>query len=253
MNPNISLQSLYTFIAVVRRGSLSAAAREQGLDRSSVSRQIATLEGALGFRLFERSTRRLVPTEAGQLYFDYAASLVARLDDAVVDLVEEGIDVAIRLSSSVDETVMVTKLMATRYRVVASPDYLDRSGPLSAPEDLGERRCICFALPGFRSHWRFCGADGETVDVPVKASLVISNALAVRRAALQGLGPALMADWTIAKDLAEGSLVDLLPDWRAAGRSFDTAAWILYPSRAYIPAKTRALIDYLKSCASPGR
>ncbi len=300
---NVPLLSLHVFLSAVRRGSLSAAAREHGLDRSSVSRQISALERTLGFRLFERTTRRLAPTEAGQVFFDRAAGLLAQLeearlaaadvvgapagilrvstsvafgerwllprlpafqqrypdltlelmlDDAVVDLVRESIDLGIRLSPSVDEAAVVTKLMATRYRVVASPDYLDASGPLSDPKDLSERRCVCFTLPGFRSYWRFRRGSRDTVEVPVRASLMISNALAVRRAALDGLGPALLADWTIEQDLADGSLVDLLPDWQAAAKSFDTAAWILYPSRSYVPAKTRALIDHIKTCAARG-
>ena len=287
----------------MRRGSLSAAAREHDLDRSSVSRQIAALEHGLGFRLFERSTRRVVPTEAGQLFFDRAAGLLAefeeaclaatdivgapkgrlrvstsvafgerwllprlpafqrrypdltldlRLDDALVDLVKEGVDLGIRLSANVDGPFVVTKLMATRYRVVASPQYLDAAGPLSGPEDLSRRRCLCFALPGYRSRWRFLNSEKDIVEVSVEASLVISNALALRRAALDGLGPAMLADWTIADDLAAGRLVDLLPGWEASGRSFDTAAWILYPSRSYMPAKTRALIDHLKRCAARG-
>ena len=302
MAANVSLQALHVFASVMRRGSLAAAARDHELDRSSVSRQIAALEHSLGFRLFERSTRMVAPTEAGQLFFDRAAGLIAQLeearqaaadvvgapkgtlrvstsvafgerwllprlpafqqrypeltldlqlDDGLVDLVKEGIDLGIRLSANVDGPFVVTKLMATRYQVVASPQYLDAAGPLSSPGELGRRRCLCFALPGYRSRWRFMNAQDEIVEVPVEAGLVISNALALRRAALEGLGPAMLADWTIADDLADGRLVDLLPGWQASGRSFDTAAWILYPSRSYLPAKTRALIDHLKLCAAP--
>ena len=81
--------------------------------------------------------------------------------------------------------------------------------------------------------------------VPVTGDLVISGALALRQAARDGHGPALLADWLIAPDLSSGRLVDLFPHHRVTATSFDTAAWLLYPSRAFLPAKVRATIDFL--------
>lgn len=295
--PAIALRSLKLFLDVVRCGSFAAAAREQGVDPSSVSRHIAALEQELGFRLFERTTRRLAPTEAGQLYFDRAVGLVEALEEAraeaadvvagpkgrlrvttsvafaerwllprlpafreaypeleldllssdgLVDLFAEGIDVAVRLSARVEGPLVVAKLMDTRYRVVVSPAYLDRALPLTHPADLAGRDCLCFTLPGYRSRWRFRRGEAPVVEVAVRASLAMSNALVLRRAALDGHGPALLADWTVEEDIASGRLVDLLPDWEASAESFDTAAWLLYPSRAYVPVKTRVFIDHLR-------
>ena len=71
--------------------------------------------------------------------------------------------------------------------------------------------------------------------------------MALRRAALDGLGPVLLADWLVDDDIAIGTLVDLFPKFRVTATDFETAAWILFPSRAYVPRKRRAFIDFLKA------
>ena len=84
-------------------------------------------------------------------------------------------------------------------------------------------------------------------EVPVKGSIVISNALALLRAAQHGGGPVLLADWLVGASLKDGSLLDLFPGHEVSATDFETAAWILYPSRAYMPRKLRAGIDFLKA------
>ncbi len=74
--------------------------------------------------------------------------------------------------------------------------------------------------------------------------MLISNALALRDAARMGMGPALLADWLIDRDLEDGKLVDLLPAWDCTATEFDTGAFILYPSRRYLPQKTHVMIDF---------
>lgn len=76
--------------------------------------------------------------------------------------------------------------------------------------------------------------------------LVLSPAGALRDAALDGLGPALLPDWLVGRDVAEGRLVHCLAAWEVTATSFDTAAWLVYPSRSYLPGKTRAMIDFLR-------
>ena len=109
------------------------------------------------------------------------------------------------------------------------------------------RNCLCFALPDFRNAWRFRQGDDAPFDVDVSGRTTIASALALREAARLGLGPALLADWLIGNDLKEGRLVDLFPDYACAPANFETAAWILYPSRAYLPLKVRVMIDFLKA------
>lgn len=295
---DISLAALACLVDVAAEGSFAAAARKRQVDPSVVSRTIAGLERALGFRLFDRTTRRLHLTEAGAIYLQRADVLVAELDaaraaardvlnepsgvvritastafgvqwltprlagfmdrypditleavltDAVVDIAGERIDLALRLAVRPSGDLVATRLMATRYRVVASPAYVAAAGDCTAPENLAGRDCLLLTLPGYRSLWSF-RQEGEAVcHVPVHGRLAISSPAAVHRAALDGLGPALLPEWMMADDLARGALVDLLPGWEATAADFDTSAWILYPSRAYTPRKVRVLIDYLKS------
>ena len=293
----MDLDALHTFTDVVRRGSFAAVARERGVDPSSVSRQIAVLEDELGYRLFERTTRRLSPTEAGQVYHDRIVGLIEELtfareagadvlatlkgrlritasvafgerwlmsrvasfrrlypkldldlvlSDGVIDIAAEGIDVGVRLGTRMTGSLVATGLFATCYRVVAAPSYIERHGRPDSPADLADHDCLVFPLPGFRSLWRFRSGERKVAEVEPQGALTISNALALRRAALDGLGIALLADWTIGTDIADSALVDLFPAFDCSAANFDTAAWIVYPSRAYVPAKTRAFIDHLK-------
>ena len=81
--------------------------------------------------------------------------------------------------------------------------------------------------------------------------VIISNALALRSAALGDLGPALLAEWLIRDDLANGRLVDVFPTYDVTATTFDTAAWLLYPSRAFLPARVRATIAFLRETVPP--
>jgi DNA-binding transcriptional LysR family regulator len=76
--------------------------------------------------------------------------------------------------------------------------------------------------------------------------VTLSTAQALREAAVSGLGAALLADWLVKGALADGRLVDLFPDLSVTATTFDTAAWLVYPSRSYLPAKVRVMIDFLK-------
>lgn len=286
------------FLDVMRQGSFASVARMHDVDPSSISRTIALLEEQLGFRLFQRTTRRLVATEPGNLYFeriqplidemerarDEARDVVAEpsgrlritasvafgttclvpllprlrlahpaleldllLSDDVLDLIAERVDLAIRLGPRLDSGFVGTQLMRTRYRVCASPSYVARAARLKRPSHLSAHDCLLFPLPGYRTLWKFRDRRGEVVEVPVRGNVVISNALALLRAAQDGGGPVLLADWLVGASLKDGSLVDLFPNHDVAATDFDTAAWILYPSRAYMPRKLRAGIDFLKA------
>lgn len=294
----MQIEALRILVEVARRGSIAAVARDHDTEPSTVSRLVAGLEAELGFRVLQRTTRRMAPTEAGALYLQRAEQLIdafeaareeARavnsgpsgilrlsasvafgttliipalaefrglypqvaldlmLTDDVLDLVEDRIDLAVRLAPSIDAAVISSKLMATRYRVVAAPDYLAAAPRLAEPADLARHKCLMFALPDYRSSWLFRAADGTVTDVPVAGDIRISNALALFSAAHQGLGPALLPDWLVDPDIARGALVDVFPGYDAAATSFDTAAWLIYPSRSFLPNKVRVFIDFLRA------
>lgn len=293
----MEIASLKIFAEVMRAGSFAAVARAHDVDPSSISRTIAILEDELGFRLFQRTTRRLAATEAGALYFERMQPIIDEMDragqeardivaeptgrlrvtasvsfghtvlvpllprlrsafpelavdliltDAVLDLITEKIDVAIRLGPRFDSGLIGMQLMRTRYHVCATPAYLKTAPKLRVPSDLADHGCLLFPYPGYRSQWRFRAKGADVTEVPVHGTVTISNALALHRAALDGLGPVLLADWLVGRDLRRGTLVDLFPKFEATATDFDTAAWVLYPSRAYVPRKVRAFIDFLK-------
>ena len=81
----------------------------------------------------------------------------------------------------------------------------------------------------------------------MQGSLIVSGALALHELALSGMGPALLADWLVDEDIAAGRLLNLFPDYQVTATSFETAVWLLYPSRAFVPLKVRAMIDFLKA------
>ncbi|MEL6218213.1 MAG: LysR family transcriptional regulator [Pseudomonadota bacterium] len=283
---------------VARRGSFAAAARVLGLDPSSVSRTIAGLERDLGFRLFQRTTRRLSLTEAGDVYLARVDPLIDALAEArseaeaassgprgtlrltasvtfgqrlllpllpgfraaypdlaldclftdeTLDLVGERIDLAIRLAPAIEGDLIAAKLMDTRYRVVASPDYLAAAPPITTPADLGTHPCLLFALRSYRTAWRFRAPDGTEERVAISGNLVLSPAGSLHQAALSGFGPALLPDWLIDADMADGRLTDLFPQHEVAATSFDTAAFLVYPSRSHLPAKVRVMVDHLRA------
>ncbi len=168
------------------------------------------------------------------------------MNDVQVDLVREGIDLAVRLTPAVEGNLVAMRLAATHYRVVAAPAWL-AAQPLAVPGDLVAQDVLRFTLPGFRDRWVFRDAAGREETVPVGGRLLISNAAALREAALMGMGPALLADWMIARDLAAGRLADCFPAHAVAATGFDTGVWAIYPSRSFLPGKVRAMLDFLRA------
>ena len=169
------------------------------------------------------------------------------LSDAVVDLVSQRIDVAVRLGPPIDSSLVGMRLRPVRFRVCASPAYLRKHGRPRKPADLAQCDCLRFPLPGYRSQWSFRDREGRSEVVAVRGWLVMSTALALHRAALDGLGPVLLGDWLIDADVAAGRLIDLFPRHEASATNFDTAAWLLYASRERVPGRVRAFVDFVAS------
>ncbi|MHB1187049.1 LysR family transcriptional regulator [Thiobacillus sp.] len=300
-NARMNLESLKLFVEVARRGSFAAVARQHDLDPSSVSRLVAGLEAEMGVRLFQRSTRRVALTEAGDLFLAKIEPLVDEFDrarhealnasaepsgtlrltasvtfghlrivpllpefrrrypainldciftDETLELVANRIDLAVRLAPAVEGDLIVTKLVDTRYRVVASPAYLAGSPELKKPADIARHACLLFPYRGFRSAWLFRDEKGRVSEVPIHGDITLSSAQALRDTAQLGLGPTLLPDWLVADPIARGALVDVFPAHEVAATTFDTAAWLVYPSRTYLPNKVRVMIDFMKASLS---
>ncbi|MEM1449431.1 MAG: LysR family transcriptional regulator [Planctomycetota bacterium] len=294
----MEIRHLRLFLDVFRRGSFAAVARDHGVDPSSVSRTIASLEDDLGFGLFDRTTRKIAPTEAGEVYYARIAPLIddleraselaggsaknprgtlrilapvsfsllnvvpvlprfleaypgirvdLQLSDALLDLVENRIDVAIRLGPLQDSSYIGQELASMRPRVCASPGFVERHGAPKRPADLAKLPCLLLDMPGFGSRWRYRDARGRESHVDVEGRLKTSNAVALKQLALSGLGAILQAEWIVGRELADGTLVDLFPDHEFTASDFDNAIWTLRPARSHEPAKVRAFLDFLRS------
>jgi DNA-binding transcriptional LysR family regulator len=168
------------------------------------------------------------------------------LTDSLLDLVADRVDVALRIGPAADSSLVGTRLMKVSYRVVASPAYLAAHGRPTAPPDLRGCDCLRFPLGGSRTEWKFRDKGTRDETVVVGGWLALSTPLAVHRAALEGLGPALLPDWLVSFDIAAGRLVDLFVDHEVTATSFDTDVWSLYPSRSHLPRRVRAVLDFIK-------
>ena len=168
------------------------------------------------------------------------------LSDEIVDLLAEGVDVALRLRQDSDTSLVGTRLARIRYHVCASPEYVHQHGRPRAPAELAAHDCDRCSLRGYRTQWKFLAAAGAVEAVNIGGWLVCSNSLALHRAALDGVGPTLLADWLAGADLATGRLIDLFPDHEVTPTDFDNAVWLLYTSRAYVPKRVRAFVEFMK-------
>jgi len=211
------LHAMTVFVRIVEAGSLTGAATRLGTSLASVVRSLAGLEGALGVRLLNRTTRRIALTDEGREYFERCRRLLAEIDEAeavlsdrratpagrlaltapvmfgrlhvapvaidfmrrypgvrielvlldrIVDLVDEGMDLAVRIGALPDSSLVATPLGATRRVVCASPDFLARQGVPAQPSDLAGRPCVRFTGLGRGAIWEFgdSGDDGSGDD-----------------------------------------------------------------------------------------
>lgn len=164
--------------------------------------------------------------------------------DAVVDLISENVDMAFRLGTRVDPNLFGRKVMDLQYCVCASPQFLSRYPSPEKPLDIQVLECLSMAMPGYRDCWYFQGAAGAEA-VMVKPAVTFSSALALREAALMGMGVALLANVLIEDELQRGQLINIFPEHRVYFNEESMAAWLVYPSRTHVPARVRLLMDFL--------
>ncbi len=190
---------------------------------------------------------RILPLlgEFRALYSDIG--LECLFTDANVDLVADRIDLAVRLAPTIEGDLIAAKLMDTRYRVVASRDYLAHNAPLARPTDLKAHKVLRFNLRDIRDSWLFRDASGNVESVPIDGDITLAPAGSLLDAAIAGLGPALLPNWLVDGAIRRDDLVDVFPAFQAAATTFDTAAWLVYPSRAFLPGKVRAMVNFLRA------
>lgn len=167
-------------------------------------------------------------------------SLDITLNDRIVDLVDEGFDVAVRITNRLDPQLVGRRLATTRIVLCASPGYLAANGTPTHPRDLASHQVLAYSYWAGGDDWRFDGPGGE-VAVRVQPRIHTNSGDTCRVAALQDQGIILQPDFLVGPDLARGALVELMP----AYRSIELGVHAVYASRKYLPMKTRRLIDFL--------
>lgn len=284
------LESISTFVAVVEAGSLSAASRALRMPLATVSRKVGELETHLRVKLLERSTRRVVPTEAGQLFFQTCKRLIEELEEAeriasgeysaprgrlvisaplvfgrlhltpvvieflkaypdvdvelrladrIVDMVEEHVDAALRISRLADSGMMAIRLGEVRHSVCAAPSYLKERGMPRTLDDLSFHECITHASMALADEWQFQTSAGLK-RVPVRSRMIATTAESALAGAVAGTGIARLLCYQIAEAVGAGQLVVLLRDHEPPS----IPVHLVYPTARLTPQKLRAFLDF---------
>ena len=280
------------FVAVMEAGSFTAAAERLGTSSGQASKLVSRLEGELGVRLLNRTTRAVSATEAGQAYFDRLRPLLEEFNslnalvrdashaprgrvrltapltfgatelapalndfalrytdieldvsfsDRVVNLVDEGFDMAVRVGRPDDSSLVARKLCGARIVVVGSPAYPEHRGEPRTPDDPTRLDCIIetnFREPG---RWPFRDVAGGPTQAHVAGRLRYSNAEACLSAAEAGLGLACVPSFEAGKALRQGRVRGVLQDYETD----PYAVYAFYPHSRHLAGKVRLLVDFL--------
>jgi DNA-binding transcriptional LysR family regulator len=288
------LAALEIFVRVVDAGSFSAVARRQRIGQPAVSKAVVQLEEWLGVSLLMRSTRSVVPTEAGRVFYERAkrtieeadeAVLAAQgsakglsgklrvstsicfgrlhiipslsaflaehpdldlelvLDDRLVDLVNEGIDVALRTGAMPSSNMTSRRVAEGRSIVVATPAYLQRHGTPTSPEELRNHEAIVLTRGGGRDSFTFRKADAEA-PVSLQGRLKVTQAEGLREAVMCDLGLAVAAEWLFSPELKSGKVVPILQDWALPTTNLSA----VYPTGRLASTKARAFVSFVERC-----
>lgn len=163
------------------------------------------------------------------------------MSDAFADLVEEGIDLAVRVGEIDDRALVARRIGTTRRAVVATPGYLARFGEPKTPDDLRRHQCVLYSRLATGSSWPLVGKDGP-IAVPVQGRVRMNNTEGVRAAVLEGLGIGLVPLWHfVDREIARGKLKVLLAAYAPPPHPINA----VYLSRRHTAPKIRAMIDYL--------
>lgn len=280
------------FVRSVELGGFSAAARELGLTPSALSKLVTRLEGRLGVRLINRSTRRLHLTPEGEAFFersrrilwdiDEAENEVARfrgrpsgllrmhtgvafglhqlaralprflerypeirldltVTDRLVDLIEEGADLAVRTGQLADSSLHARKICDLERVICASPSYLARHGTPRTPDELLRHDCLWISTQPSLRQWPFDTPEGHRV-IEVSGSVAANNAETVLQLALMGVGITRMADIIVGDEIHRGTLVPILVDVHHVE---PLPMYAVYPHGKLHSPKVAAMIEFL--------
>lgn len=164
-----------------------------------------------------------------------------RLDDRFVNLVEEGVDVAVRIGALTDSTLVARKIASTRATACASPAYLREFGEPEAPEDLAAHNCLLYSYLSTANVWRFQAPDGREIPVAVGGTLRANNGIVLAEAAVAGQGIFMTPSFYVGPLIREGKLKRILAGYKLP----DLGIHAVYPQRDFVPPKVRVFVDFL--------
>ncbi len=162
------------------------------------------------------------------------------LNDRVVDLVDEGYDLAVRINVLPNSMLISRKLVSTRMMLCASPAYLERHGVPKHPQELVKHRVLAYTNWSARDEWHFDGPEGP-VTVRTHTRVYSNNGDTCRAIAAQHGGIILQPSFMLDEDVRRGDLVELMPEYRAT----ELGVYAVYATRKQLPLKVRRLIDFL--------
>jgi DNA-binding transcriptional LysR family regulator len=169
------------------------------------------------------------------------------VSDRIVNLVEEGMDLAIRIGELQESSLIARNLTSAHLIVCAAPYYLHRAGRPEAPGDLVRHACLIYTETGMPTTWRFRSPVGQTETVRVSGPVSASNPEFIYQLALAGHGVILAPSFTVGTDIAQGRLIPLLTAWRSRTLPIQ----VLYPHRSLLSVKVRSFIDFLVDRFAP--
>lgn len=186
--------------------------------------------------------RHVAPLVPEFLAANREVSISLDLSDRLSDIVNEGIDLAIRIGQLEDSSLVSVPLAANHRVVVASPDYLRTHGTPRTPAELASHECLTFGTHGSQARGWLFTIDGEQVALRVAGSMECNDGAVLHDWALAGLGLAWRSMWEVREDLRAGRLVTVLDDYAAPAN----AICALFPQRRHLPLRVRMFIDFLK-------
>ncbi len=163
------------------------------------------------------------------------------LDDRRVDLVEAGVDVAIRIGELPDSSLVARRLGPCRHVVCGSPDYFARHGVPRQPADLADHAALVFRYHSTPDEWRFTDPEGRYQAVRLTHRMQMNNSLALREAVLNGAGLTLTPTFVVGADIRAGRLQAVLADYAAR----EVSIYAVYPQRKHLSPKIRAFVDFM--------
>ena len=190
--------------------------------------------------------RHVAPAVASYLAANPDLGVELTLTDRMVNLLEEQVDVVVRVGRLVDSSLVARRLAPCRIVVCAAPSYIAARGMPLHPAELARHDCLSYAYAAEGDLWRF-ERDGQQEAVRVSGRVWSNNGDALYHAALEGLGILLNPTFIIGEALRDGRLVPVLPGWAAPALSVNA----VYPPNRFLPAKTRGFIDHLAARFGP--